>query len=450
MSEKKKIQPRIFKGTQDFLPEEMLKKQYLIDKIRAVFMRFGFEPAETPAFEYHEILMGKYGEEGEKLIYPLAYKGGRTLALRYDLTVPLARMTAMHPELPMPFKRYQIQPVWRAEKAQIRQGRFREFYQCDVDTVGTDSLLADAEIIAMTDHCLRALGIENFLTKFSSRKLLYGIARHYGATDETLGEFTRVIDKVDKIGPDAVVNALLDSKNLNQRTLIDTCIEFMVMASDRKKDTKTKLEYLEKTFGKQPEIFAGIAEVRQISAALKSLGVDEARWVFDPALARGLAYYTGPVFETVLPDHPHIGSLAGGGRYDDLIGLYAGRRVPAVGTTIGIDRIITAMTQLGLMPDTGTSTDVLVCLFDEDCAPAALVAAAKLRDAGLNVMNWFEPTKLKKQFNYADKRGIRVVAVLGPDEVARGEITLKDMTTGEQQNVPAPDAADAVKKILDR
>jgi len=443
-SGKKQIVPRLFKGTQDFLPEEMIRKQALTEIIRTVFERYGFEPVETPAMEYRDILMGKYGEEGEKLIYPLAYKDGRTLALRYDLTVPLARLVAMHPELPMPFKRYQIQPVWRAEKAQIRQGRFREFYQCDVDTVGTASMLADAEIIVMTDECLRALGIEKFVTRLSSRKLLFGMARHFGTSEERLGEFTRAIDKLDKVGIDGVRGELVKCGYAEDAA--DSIVQMISIEGS----VEEKLARLEEALSDLPQALEGIAEIRQVAEALHAGGIDENRWTFEPALARGLDYYTGPIFETILPEQPHIGSLAGGGRYDDLIEMYAGSPVPATGTTVGIDRIYAAMLQLDLLPKTTTSTDVLVCLFDKGCVGASLKAANALREAGLNVMTYPQPDKLKKQFAYADKRNIPAVAVLGPDEVREGSVTLKDMKSGRQKSLPIGDLPAEIKGILNK
>ncbi len=435
------IRPRLFKGTRDFLPEMMIRKQYMIDRLRVVFERYGFEPLETPAMEHYDILVGKYGGESEKLIYPLAYKGGKTLALRYDLTVPLARLVAMHPELPMPFKRYQIQPVWRADSPQLRQGRFREFVQCDVDTVGTASVLADAEIIGMMDACLVELGVERFVNRINNRKILFAIASHLSLGEEEGAAIIRAMDKRDKVGVEGVEKEL--SEQGFDKKVVDTITGIMEISGNSREKLERLLDILEGDEAARE----GAEEVKTILDALAGGGIDEARYAFDPALARGLDYYTGPIFEAVLPDQPHIGSLCGGGRYDRLIGRYAKRDIPATGTTIGLDRIIAAMEQLNLLPDGRTKVDALVCLFDQASMQVTQSTAALLRNAGLNVDAYFEPAKLKKQFSYADRRGIPVVIVVGPDEAAENKATVKDMKTGEQQTVPRELLAERVRRL---
>ena len=435
------IQPRLFKGTRDFLPDMMIRKQYMTDRLRAIFERYGFEPVETPAMEYYDILVGKYGGESEKLIYPLAYKGGKTLALRYDLTVPLSRLVAMHPELPMPFKRYQIQPVWRADNPQLRQGRFREFVQCDVDTVGTASVLADAEIMGMMDACLTELGIRRFVLKVNNRKILFALAAHLGQSEEKGAEIIRIMDKRDKVGIEGV------RKELAQAGFEQRLIDVVTRITEIKGTNAEKIDAIVNVLEGEARAKEGTDELRTIFAALAHQGIDEARYDFDPSLARGLDYYTGPIFEAVLPDQPHIGSLCGGGRYDKLIGRYAGRDIPATGTTIGLDRIIAAMEQLNLLPPMSTKVDALVCLFDEASTAVTQKAASLLRKAGLNVDTYFEPGKLKKQFGYADKRGIPVVVVIGPDEAAANKATVKNMKTGEQQLVAFDEMPNAVRRL---
>jgi len=435
------IEPRLFKGTRDFLPDMMIRKQYMTDKLRAIFERYGFEPVETPAMEFYDILVGKYGGESEKLIYPLAYRDGRTLALRYDLTVPLARLVAMNPELPMPFKRYQIQPVWRADNPQLRQGRFREFVQCDVDTVGAASVLADAEIMGMIDACLMELGVRGFVLKVNNRKILFALATHMGLSEEKGAEIIRIMDKRDRVGLEGMQKELAEAGF--KKKAIDAVTRFTEIKGSNAEKIAATVEVLEG----DSRAKEGAEEIRVIFASLAEQGIDEARYDFDPALARGLDYYTGPIFEAVLPDQPHIGSLCGGGRYDKLIGRYAGREVPATGTTIGLDRIIAAMEQLNLLPASGTKVDALVCLFDEAGAGATQRAAAALRKAGLNVDTYFEPGKLKKQFAYADKRGIPVVVVIGPDEVAANKATVKNMKTGEQKLVAFDEMAQTVRQL---
>jgi histidyl-tRNA synthetase len=435
------IEPRLFKGTRDFLPDMMLRKQFMTDRLRAIFERYGFEPVETPAMEYYDVLVGKYGGESEKLIYPLAYKGGKTLALRYDLTVPLARLVAMNPNLPMPFKRYQIQPVWRADNPQLRQGRFREFVQCDVDTVGAASVLADAEIMGMIDACLTDLGVTGFVLKVNNRKILFALAAHLGLSEEKGAEIIRVMDKRDKAGIEGVRKELAET-GFDQR-VVDVVTRITEIRGTNAEKIAATVDALEG----DARAKEGAEEIRTVFAALSQQGIDEARYEFDPALARGLDYYTGPIFEAILPDQPHIGSLCGGGRYDKLIGRYAGRDIPATGTTIGLDRIIAAMEQLNLLPASGTKVDVLVCLFDEASVGVTQKAASLLRKAGLNVDTYFEPGKLKKQFSHADKRGIPVVVVIGPDEAAANKATVKNMKTGEQQLVPFDDMPEAVRRL---
>lgn len=435
------IQARLFKGTRDFLPEMMIRKQYMIDKLRVVFERYGFEPVETPAMEYYDILVGKYGGESEKLIYPLAYKGGRTLALRYDLTVPLARLVAMNPDLPMPFKRYQIQPVWRADNPQLRQGRFREFVQCDADTVGTASVLADAEIIGMIDACLLELGVKGFVNKINNRKILFALASHLSLDEKAAAGMIRIMDKRDRSGIEGVQKELAEAGY--ESRVIDVVTKMTQISGSSSGKVAQLLDVLEGDEAARE----GIKEMETIFAALAGQGIDEARWEFDPSLARGLDYYTGPIFEAVLPEHPHIGSLCGGGRYDGLIGRYAGRDIPATGATIGLDRIIAAMEQLGLLPEARTKVAALVCLFDEASSGVTQGAAALLRAAGLNVDIYPEPAKLKKQFAYADRRGIPVVVVMGPEEVSANKATVKNMKTGVQETVPREALAETVRKL---
>ncbi|MBU1950730.1 MAG: histidine--tRNA ligase, partial [Candidatus Eisenbacteria bacterium] len=334
------ITPKTFRGTRDFLPEVMVARSDLIDRIRGTFELYGFSPLETPAIEYMETLAGKYGDEGEKLLYKLAYKGGDVLALRYDLTIPLARVAAQNPNLPKPFKRYQIQPVWRADRPQIKQGRFREFYQCDVDIVGSDSLAADAEILAMTVETLTRLDIGPFTVRINHRELLAAIIRAAGIPDDALMTASRCLDKWDKIGAGGV-RAEMENEGF------DAAVIQRLLASvdeDPKESSLARMGKLESTvrkFGGSE----GLEKMKEIFQLLEALGVDEKRIAFWPSLARGLDYYTGPIFETFHDDLPHMGSLTGGGRYDNLIGIFLGEQIPATGTTIGIDRILAALQQ---------------------------------------------------------------------------------------------------------
>lgn len=426
-----KISPRIFKGTRDYLPEEMLQREEIIGIIKSAFMRYGFLPLETPAMEYLDILLGKYGTEGDQLIYRLAYEGGKTLGLRYDLTVPLSRLVAMYGgQLHLPFKRYQIQPVWRADRPQIRRGRFREFYQCDADTVGTSSVAADAEVVALVADILSSLGFENFMIRINHRKILGAITRFSGLDAAEEPTVCRCIDKLDKVGLDGVRKEMADSGF--GKEVIDKIFQVLELEGEDQAVLDKLGGLLDNVEGAE----TGISETRRLLYLVRDLGVPAERSRLDLYLARGLDYYTGPIYESILPEHPHIGSLTGGGRYDELIGMYSGVDVPATGTTIGLDRIFAAMGQLGMLAERRTSTTVLVVNFGSEMESAALQAAAKLREAGIPTEVYFEGDKLKKQFSYADRKGIPYVAILGEEEVAAGEISIKSMASGKQERLP--------------
>ncbi|MCB0299634.1 MAG: histidine--tRNA ligase, partial [Calditrichaeota bacterium] len=304
-----KIKPRIYKGTRDFLPEQMVRRNYVINIIKTVFEKFGFEQLETPTIEMWETLSGKYGEEGDRLTYRFTDRGDREVGLRYDLTVPLSRVVAMYPQLPKPFKRYQIQPVWRADKPQ--KGRFREFYQCDIDTIGSESVLADAELLAVTSEILTRLNFPAFKIRINSRKVLTGIVEAAGVNPDLATEIFRAIDKLDKIGQDGVENLLKDlaigddavQKILNILNISGENAERLEKARDGLADSNIGIE--------------GVAEIEKLVDLLRSFGIPRNNYLFDPCLARGLDYYTGPIFETIV-EEPRIGSITGGGRYDNL------------------------------------------------------------------------------------------------------------------------------------
>lgn len=424
-----KIEPKVFKGTRDFLPQEMIHRDRIIGVMKSTFEKYGFEPLETPALEYWDVLTGKYGEEGERLMYRLDYKGGYEVALRYDLTVPLSRVIAMYPTLPKPFKRYQMQPVWRADKPQLRQGRFREFYQCDVDTVGSPSMLVDAEIIALTHEILASLGFASFRIRINNRKILAGIVEYTCGDQSRSADICRCIDKLEKVGMDGV------QEELDRCEVPEESARRLLKLLEISLDTENTFAEVEKELGDSDIGVAGLREMKEVIDYLDGFGVPRERFSFDLYLARGLDYYTGPIFETVLPDQPHIGSLAGGGRYDELIGLFSGVDVPATGTTIGLDRIYTAMVQLNMLEDVKTKTQVLVTLFDQDLTDQSIKMAVELRENRINAEIYFEKANLKKQFTYAHKKGIPYVIILGPDELDRGEVSMKNMATGEQQTI---------------
>lgn len=416
--------------------------------VEEAYRRYGFQPLETPAIEYLEILTGK-SEENDKLIYEIKRARGdneetdeSAIALRYDLTVPLARVVAQYAELPRPFKRYQIQPVWRADRPQPRQGRFREFVQCDADIVGTSSLLADAEIIALTYEVLRDLGFEKFRIRLSSRKFLHGLSELVTGDQVHFARFCRCLDKLDKLGWDGVEREFVANEIPAARA------RELVTQISASAGHDPDFPAVHRLLSTNPTASGGIDEIEAVYRAALELGVPVASLSFDPTLARGLDYYTGPIFETVLPDHPHIGSLTGGGRYDGLVGTFSKANVPATGTTIGLDRIQTALTQLGKFAAAASTTQALVARFDDGGMSENLRIAAELRRAGFRVEVWYDDDRMKKQFAYADKQGIPLVLICGPEERAKSEVAVKNLRTAEQISVPRSELAPRVSSLL--
>jgi len=430
-----RLEPRTFRGTRDYLPSELIPRRKIVRVIEEAYRRYGFQPLETPAIEYLEILTGK-SEENDKLIYEIRRARGdaedtaeSAIALRYDLTVPLARVVAQYAELPRPFKRYQIQPVWRADRPQPRQGRYREFVQCDADILGTSSPMADAEILALTHEVLRDLGFSDFRIRLSSRKFLSGLAALITGDDAHMMAFCRCLDKLDKIGWDGVEEEFrkngIPSGDARARVT-----ELMASGGATPDFTSAR-----KFVAKSDAALAGLSEIETVFHAARELGAAEGRLSFDATLARGLDYYTGPIFETVLPELPHLGSLTGGGRYDGLVATFSKENVPATGTTIGLDRIQTALTQLKRFHAEPSETQVLVARFDDAGVNANLEIAADLRRAGLRVEIWYDNDRMKKQFSYADHQQIPFVVICGPDERERGEVSLKNLRTQQQVTV---------------
>ncbi|MBI2601099.1 histidine--tRNA ligase [Candidatus Daviesbacteria bacterium] len=403
-----KIKAQTLKGFRDFLPGETRKRQYVISKLTGIFESFGFEPLETPALEYEEVLMGKYGEEGDKLMYRFKDNGGRKVALRYDQTVPLARVAAQYSNiLPTPFKRYQIQTVWRAENTQ--KGRFRELLQCDIDTVGSSSLVADVEIIACVLTSVKELGFKNVQMLINDRAIFGGLEP----------KFVSAIDKLEKIGKEGVISELI-TKGMNKQDA-----EKLVRSFDDSKPT---------------------ALVLKIFDLLNNLGFKEGvDYVYKASLARGLDYYTSTIFELVSDDYKS-GSLAGGGRYDKLVGMFSGRDIPAVGIAYGFDRIIEAMNQLNLFPKDLTTTEVLVTIFSQDLQNNSLEVSSKLRASNVNTEVWLDTeAKLDKQLKYADQKGIPYAIIIGPDEAKSGKLVLKDLKNRTQEVVTIDEAIGSVK-----
>lgn len=420
------VEPRLPRGMRDILPQKMLQRRHVMRVIENVFERFGFEPLQTPALELAQTLLGKYGPDAEKLIYDARHREGKEdLALRYDLSVPLSRVVAMNPELTKPFKRYQIAPVWRAERPQ--KGRYREFYQCDADIVGATSMLADAEIIAMIFAILSELGFKEFATKLNNRQVLTALGEYSGVPTELLGGLYRAIDKLEKIGRDGVRAEMV--KNQIPAPAVEKILALLDLPTD-------DLAAWRETLRAYPRGIAGIDELEQLTQYTRALGVNPARLQVDLTMVRGLEYYTGPIFETVVTE-PKIGSLTGGGRYDGLIGLFSKTALPATGTTIGIERIIDVMDELRMFPPNlgKTVTQVLVTVFDATQRAASIALGMELRAAGINTEVWYDAEGLGKQLKYAAAKAIPFALIAGPDENAAAVITLRDLNSGAQSQI---------------
>lgn len=433
----KTIQPRLPKGMRDILPSKMVLRQYVLNIVEQTFTEFGFEPLITPAVELAEILLGKYGSEGEKLIYMVEHPGGKEkLALRYDLSVPLSRVVAQYPDLPKPFRRYQIAPVWRAERPQ--KGRYREFYQCDADIVGSASMLADAEIIALLNTILRRLNFQQFVTVLNDRKILTGLGQYVGVPQGKLSELYRCIDKLDKIGLAGVRQELSDAgleASLVERLLTILRPDDSVSGWSGSRALQ-ELETLRGELSAHPLAVEGIDELRELLDYLPALGVDETTYRVDLAMVRGLDYYTGPIFETIV-ETPRIGSITGGGRFDSLVGMFTTQSLPATGTTIGIERIVDVMDELNLYPPGlgGTLVQVLVTVFGPEQIGESLRLITDLRQAGLRCELYYGRESLGNQIRYALKRSVPLVVIAGPDELVAGQVTVRDLRDKTQLQV---------------
>ena len=434
----------------ELLPRDQIAFQRMLDTIRHTFEQFGFLPVETPVMELSEVLLTKSGGETERQVYFVqstgalekAGEGLPELALRFDLTVPLARYVAEHEhDLAFPFRRYQMQRVYRGERAQ--RGRFREFYQCDIDVIGKDALSPrfDAEIPAVIAAVFDRLAIGDFTIQLNHRKLLRGWFEGLGIEGERQMLVLRELDKLDKRGEDAVRATLAGEGFELASDVVEKLMAFSKVRSQGHDDALTKLDAL----GSGTPLFEeGRAELRAILLQLKALGVDESRYAINLSIARGLDYYTGIVYETTLDAYPQIGSICSGGRYDNLASHYSKSKLPGVGISIGLTRLFYQLREAGLVGTANSSVDVLVALLDDAGLDAALAMSQRLRAAGLNVETQLEPRKLAKQMQYADKAGIRFVAMRGEDEAARGVVAVKDLRRGQQFEVADAELADAL------
>ena len=449
------------RGMRDFLPADVRRRNYVINIIREVYESYGFAPLETPAVENIETLMGKYGEEGNQLIFKILKRGvheatGQAdLALRYDLTVPLARVVAEYRDkLPKFFKRYQIQPVWRADRP--ARGRFREFYQCDVDICGSRSMVVEAEVCAAVSDILTKLGFSDFTIRLNHRQLLAAIVKDSAIPDEKTTDALVALDKLDKIGRENVEKEMIQRGiDAESAELFLACFEgFAGLEQAKSSYNKIGFDVFNKSFlerwaeGLDDESdesgHQALSELQQIITLSEKTSAGP-HIKIDPSLARGLSYYTGAIMEIAVPDL--AGSLGGGGRYDGLIGMFGKEQIPACGFSLGLERIIVIMTERGMFPPelTNAPADVMVTLWNAESTPDALVLAHELRAAGLRVDVYPDADKLAKQFKYASACGIPFVAVVGDTERAEGRVNLKNMLTGEQQTVARAEVGNMVK-----
>jgi histidyl-tRNA synthetase len=440
--------PGIPRGTRDFGPDKMIRRNFIFENIKAIFQKFGFLPIETPAMEQLSVLTGKYGEEGDQLIFKILNSGDfakdinlsdfevgykkittsiSEKALRYDLTVPFARYVVMNRnDITFPFRRYQIQPVWRGDKP--AKSRYREFYQCDADVIGTRSLLCEAEIVLMINEVLKKLGIKNFSIKINNRKLLSAITEKIGMPGSEVN-LCVAIDKLDKIGIDKVI------EELKIKNFTELAIASLMPILEFKGSNKDKFEFM-KTFLTGSETGQkGLEEMSAVFDYTETFGLKENNLEFDLTLARGLSYYTGAIFEVKAND-VSIGSICGGGRYDNLTGGFGMPDVSGVGISFGIDRIYDVMEELEIFPETDSvSSKVLLCSFDEEAQKYALPLLYQLREKGINSEIYPDPAKMKKQMEYADRKKIPFVIIIGSDEMTSGKLTLKNMLKGDQERL---------------
>ncbi len=460
-----RIAPVNARGTRDFLPRDLVRRNRVFSLMRDTFERYGYEPLETPAVENTSVLEGKYGEEGDHLLFRILKRGAslesaaRSLqgtseasagalarqlsdeALRYDLTVPLARVIAAHQnDIVFPFRRYQMQPVWRADRPQ--RGRYREFYQCDVDCVGSRSMTVDAEMAAIHHEVFSRLGFTTFVTRINHRGVLDALMESFDVPREQRVPALTAIDKLDKIGAEGVRG------DLEKLALAPSSVDRLMEAIGIAGEPEEMLSALRTRIGGTPAGAAGLRELGEVFTYLREMGVPSARYTFDMSLVRALSYSTGTIYETVLTNS-RLGSLGGGGRYDQLVGQFLGRELPCTGISFGIDRIFDALAEQELSGDESvTTTQALVTLFSPETVAASLAVARALREAGIRTEVYTEPRDLKPQLTFANNKGIPLAVILGPDEQAAGAVVLRDLRTRSQRAVPQAEVADQALAML--
>jgi histidyl-tRNA synthetase len=454
--------PSIPKGTRDFSPTEVARRNYIIQTIKKHFEVYGFQPIETPSFENSETLMGKYGDEGDRLIFKILNSGDfiskvddvtysskkssslipkiSEKALRYDLTVPFARYVVMHQnEIDFPFKRYQIQPVWRADRPQ--KGRFREFYQCDADVVGANSLLQEVELMQLYDAVFTDLKLKGTTIKLNNRKILSGIAEVIGAK-HLLVDFTVALDKLDKIGEEKVKEEM-KAKGISEAAITKAAPLFDMSGSGLEQLTQLKSLLKESEIG-----LNGVTELEEIINTVEDIGLKTASLKIDVTLARGLNYYTGAIFEVSAPEGVQMGSIGGGGRYDDLTGIFGLKDVSGIGISFGLDRIYLVLEELGLFPERlDQSIDVLCINFGEKESLASLKLVGKLRENGVKAEVYPTSTKMQKQMKYANSRKVPYVILIGEQELSNAQFVVKNMTTGAQETFAMDNLGSFIEKL---
>lgn len=433
----KTVEPKLLRGFRDYLPAQMNARLRMISTIRRVYESYGFQPLDTPAQEYRVTLMG-YGEENTKQIFSFTNPEEEEVALRFDLTVPLARVVAQYPDLPLPFRRYQVASVWRADKPD--PGRFREFMQFDLDSVGTSSLAADVEILCAMYDTLRALGFERFRIRFSDRKVLTSLLDYAGIPRDDAHRVFRVLDKLDKIGRQGVVAELTTGRTDASgdtipglglsRQQVGGISRFLDLPQGRRREV---LDAMSGLFADVPSAADAVEELTQLCDGLDRLKIPEEHVRLDLSIARGLDYYTGPVFEADLLDAPEFGSVFGGGRYDGLVERFLGRKIPAVGASIGVDRLFAAMQKLGLVGDAPATAQVIVTIMERERLGDYQTLTRELRLEGLNTELYLgDERSLGKQLQYANRQQIPVAVIIGSDEFARGDVTIKNLKLGAE------------------
>jgi histidyl-tRNA synthetase len=435
------IEPRTLRGFRDYPPNIMLARERLMEAARQVYRSYGFAPIDTPALEYAEILLGKGGAESDKQIYRFNDQGGRDVALRFDLTVPFARFAAQHIQrLGIPFKRYHLGPVWRGENT--GHGRYREFWQCDFDTIGTTSNAADIEVVLVIHDLMLALGFDHFHIHVNQRLILNGLLEELGLSERARPLLT-ALDKLPKIGRDAVLAEMVAQAKVGPPEA-----ERVLELAEIQGTNGEILDQVERQYRSNPRTSQGVARLRELLQVTRAAGVPEDKVRLDVGIARGLDYYTGTVYETFLDDRPSIGSVCSGGRYDNLAGLFTRQALPGVGASLGLDRLVAAMEELDLLPCIATPAPVLIVQFTGDRLGDYQQMGRRLREAGIGVEVYPEAKKVGQQLQYAERRGFYVALIAGPDEFQQGVWKIKNLARRQEVTVPVAGILDAVRKVL--